>query len=145
MNLSEIPFLSPALLSLSFHSLLPPSPSSSSHPPSKLQAYISAPLMQLCHLDCLDVEEGGERRRRRRRSTERGEKNNPTQSLSFVYQENKGLKLPRTNALSAVFSASRTHKHALILCLGHIHKHILADGTARPRWDRIKVDSFYYQ
>lgn len=144
MNLSEIPFLSPApaLALLPFPTS--PSPSSSSHPPSKLQAYISAPLMQLCHLDCLDVEEGGERRRRRR-SAEGEKKNNPTQSLSFVYQENKGLELPRTTALSAVFTASRTHKHALILCLGHIHKHILADSRARPRWDRIKVDSFYYQ
>lgn len=61
MNLSEIPFL-PCLrshthtLALSSFS----SSSSSSHPPSKLQPYISAPLMQLCHLDCLDVEAGEE-------------------------------------------------------------------------------------
>lgn len=78
--------------------------------------------MQLCHLDCLDVE-GGE-----------GEK--CTQSLPFVYQENKGLKLPLTAALSPVFSPSRTNKCALIACLGHIHKQSRQHGSAEMGQDK---------
>lgn len=51
---------------------------SSSHPLSKLQLYISGPLMQLCHLDCLDVEAGwgGGRKKKNRK------KNNNTHTTA---------------------------------------------------------------
>lgn len=90
--------------------------------------------MQLCHLNCFDVEAGwgGE------------EKNNRTQSLPFVYQENKGLKLPPTTALFLVFSPrslSWTQTHSQPLSQSHT-QNTLARQLGFPEMGQDKSRQF---
>lgn len=98
--------------------------------------YISGPLMQLCHLDCLDVKVGWEVEEKKT-TAHKGcllciKKIKPWNCLRPVLCLSCSLPLMHTNTFSSPVSVTHTNTFA-------------ADSQASPRRGRIKVDSFYYQ